>query len=102
MKQDLLRTSYAPMSKSERAKLQKGLYIIPFFMLFAGGVFYYMLAQADELDFFFWAVTFMGCAFAGIILWILGTILLDLRDNEKKIIQGASQRSQQVNIQSFC
>lgn len=84
------------MSKEERNKLKIGLYIMPFAVLFVSGVLYFMLSMSFGESYFFWGVCFMGTVFFGIILWTLRAIVLDLRDNEKKIIEGVITRKEKI------
>lgn len=86
---NLLKVSYAPLDAGERKKLKKGFYFIPFFVLFAGGVIYFMLSMSvGGDDFFTYGIIGMAVFFGLLIFWIVRGIVLDLKDNEKKVLQG--------------
>ncbi|MFY0627773.1 MAG: hypothetical protein JXR07_15855 [Reichenbachiella sp.] len=101
MTDSLLKVTYAPLSPDERKKLKKGFYFIPFFTVFAGGIFYFMLSMAGgKDDFFFYAVLGMAAIFGLVIFWITRGIVLDLQDNEKKIVQGVVTHKESVRHKS--
>ncbi len=89
MSNHLVKFTYEPLSEKERSKLKKGFIFIPVFILISGGIFYFMLSgPGSGDDFFGFAVMGMAVIFIAVIFWITRAVVLDLRDNEKKIIQG--------------
>ncbi|MEQ9290338.1 MAG: hypothetical protein RIG77_25625 [Cyclobacteriaceae bacterium] len=82
------KVTYAPMNEEERSKVKKAFLFIVFFALLSGTVFYFLFKLTHDIEPFFWGLCGIAILFSGILLYATWAAMIDLRDNEKAIVQG--------------
>lgn len=82
------KTTEAPLEPEELKKLKKGIYIIPFFLVFVAIFFSFILDFTADFEGAFYPVVGFMSLFGIVLFFIIKAYVLDLRDQKKEIFQG--------------